>query len=301
MSGQIPGCSTWAAAPLAVGVGGIVVVAHAFNGGHHLPFGWSYGHAIGMSVLVGVALFALRHLPALRHLLAPPRKLENVLDPEHPYYTQIDQTARRYRPEKVINLSEARRRARYRSEDPRRWRARLFGAENVPDEGQDSPPSLIDYPLYDWAAAEKAFAELESRGMRIQRPPIAYSQESARRLSKEAGCDWFISIEDFDHAIMHGTLEVKHVDGEQSVLLDLSQPLESQLEANPNFEPSVSVGPSAEPRSLDFSAIPDDADESGASHGSPGRARAAPPETPPKMPVPLLKKRSPSGIMDLGM
>jgi hypothetical protein len=30
---------------------------------------------------------------------------------------------------------------------------------------------LIDYPLYDWAAAEKAFAELESP--RHQRPQIA--------------------------------------------------------------------------------------------------------------------------------
>lgn len=153
-----------------------------------------------------------------------------TLPAEHPYYREIDHTTRCFRSEEEVYKSEARRRARYRSHDPRRWRARIFGNADGDDEGHGEEPAppepvAVDYPLFNWADAEREMAQLERiRGLTIQRPPLGYSDESARRLTVEAGCEWYFSIADFDEALLHGTIDIKHVHGtEPSMRLDLSK------------------------------------------------------------------------------
>ena len=47
--------------------------------------------------------------------------------------------------------------------------------------------------------------------MAIQRPPLAYSDDLARRGAQEAGCDWYFSVADFEHALLHGALALKPV------------------------------------------------------------------------------------------
>jgi len=147
------------------------------------------------------------------------------LPAEHPYYAAIDRTTIRFRSERAINLSEARRRARFRSHDPRRWRAHVFhdGQEDEDDMSLTSP----DRAHFDWSVAEHAMSAMETlHGMKIQRPPLAYSDESARRLTKETSCEWYFSISAFDEALLNGIIEIKHVGGEQSVLVDLSKQLD---------------------------------------------------------------------------
>lgn len=70
--------------------------------------------------------------------------------------------------------------------------------------------SAFEAPLRDWSSAELSLAHLEaSSGLSVQRPPLAYSEEAARRGAEETGRDWFFSIADFEHALLHGTLEIK--------------------------------------------------------------------------------------------
>lgn len=173
-----------------------------------------------------------------------------VIPPEHPYYQAIDQTTRRFRSEHVINRSEARRRARYRSHDPRRWRCVFYEDDEIIDDVENianhldrkrtlSAPAApaahyptpdADYPLYDWKLAERAINILEKEhGLHIQHPPLAYSDESARRLSKEAGCSWYFSIADFDEALLNGSVTLRHTDGDQTMVLPIDKPIDTEI------------------------------------------------------------------------
>merc|ERR1712216_733376 len=65
----------------------------------------------------------------------------------------------------------------------------------------------------DWDVAEELLRVLERKNaMRIQTPPLSYTDELARRGASEAGCEWYYSIEDFENALLHGILELKRTD-----------------------------------------------------------------------------------------
>ena len=77
----------------------------------------------------------------------------------------------------------------------------------------------------------------DEKGVTIQRPPLGYSDESARRLAQEAGCEWYFSIADFDEALLNGTIAIKHTGGLPSMHVELSM-TPSTPPAKPATEPS---------------------------------------------------------------
>ena len=161
--------------------------------------------------------------------------------PDHAYYEEIDRarelllTANRR--SAIASEREERERARFRSHDPRRWRispsyarrrtpvlCAAARASSVPlmcptahalaTRRRFGPgeSSTFEHILCDWSVADRKLRQLErSEGMTIQRPPLAYSDDLARRGAQEAGCDWYFSVADFEHALLHGALELKQV------------------------------------------------------------------------------------------
>ena len=74
---------------------------------------------------------------------------------------------------------------------------------------------FVGHVRYDWGVAERALTRLEStRGVDVQRPPLAYSDEAARAGAEACGRAWYFSVGDFERALLHGTLELRSVDRE---------------------------------------------------------------------------------------
>jgi hypothetical protein len=56
-----------------------------------------------------------------------------------------------------------------------------------------------------------------AHGLTILHPPVAYSDDLARRAAVLAGYNWYFSIADFDEALLTGTLELKAAHDESSI------------------------------------------------------------------------------------
>ena len=114
----------------------------------------------------------------------------------------------------VASEREARERARHRSHEPCRWRLQpsCFGLGGEHDMAA----------LYEWGVAQRALSQLETcHGYAIQMPPLGYTENVARRAAEAHACDWFFSTDDFDRALLGGTLELRAVVGEATLAIEL--------------------------------------------------------------------------------
>ena len=135
-----------------------------------------------------------------------------VVDPdEHEYYARIDaarashRSAMRQLGEPSViesELAESALRARLRSHEPRRWRLSA---------------SRFDYELFSWSSAERQLDHLERTLGKIQQPPLAFDDETACTAAREGGAEVYFSIEDFENALLEGTLAVRHCDDKRVV------------------------------------------------------------------------------------
>jgi len=65
------------------------------------------------------------------------------------------------------------------------------------------------YDLYDWSMALEELRRVAAeRGIKVQEPPLGYTLSTARDAAKENGNEWYFSVQDFDMAVLTGTLVI---------------------------------------------------------------------------------------------